>query len=31
VTALLATHDPALMEIADSVLQLADGAIVPAS
>jgi putative ABC transport system ATP-binding protein len=27
VTALLATHDPALMEIADSVLHLADGTI----
>ena len=27
VTALVATHDPALMEIADSVLHLAGGAI----
>jgi putative ABC transport system ATP-binding protein len=27
VTALLATHDPTLMDIADSVLQLADGTI----
>ena len=27
VTALVATHDPTLMEMADSVLQLADGAI----
>jgi putative ABC transport system ATP-binding protein len=29
VTALVATHDPALIDIADSVLQLADGQIVP--
>jgi putative ABC transport system ATP-binding protein len=27
VTALVATHDPTLMDIADSVLQLTDGAI----
>jgi putative ABC transport system ATP-binding protein len=27
VTALLATHDPALMDIADSVLHLADGTL----
>jgi putative ABC transport system ATP-binding protein len=27
VTALLATHDPTLMDIADSVLDLADGII----
>jgi putative ABC transport system ATP-binding protein len=31
VTALLATHDPALMEIADSVLELSDGTIEAAS
>jgi putative ABC transport system ATP-binding protein len=31
VTALVATHDPALMEIADSVLYLADGTIATAS
>jgi putative ABC transport system ATP-binding protein len=28
VTALLATHDPTLMDIADSILHLTDGAIV---
>ena len=31
VTALVATHDPALLDIADSVLQLEDGKIVQSS